>query len=220
MVLLQAIAAAAPAQDDPPAAPLPPTEIHDLLAVEVEEQGLRLRSSGRIRSIGAIPDAEGRIVILLANHRCDSLDPIRSFAGGSVASLEIEGGGDGDAVLTRIVVTPRRPSSFQLQTAGDSAWLRWTGSPEAPGAVGDSEPPADATAASTPPARRSLRVLEGLNVRGGPGTEFPRIDRLGPGQRVEELDRDGDWVRIRFATGQGWIHGDYVETVAEPARVP
>ena len=50
-----------------------------------------------------------------------------------------------------------------------------------------------------------------LNMRVGPGTGHAVIRRIYPGDRLLPLDRRGDWIAVRHATGsEGWVHGDYV----------
>lgn len=60
----------------------------------------------------------------------------------------------------------------------------------------------------------ALHVAAGtdwLNLRAGPGTDRPVLRRMYPGDRLERLERRGDWLRIRHASGAvGWAHGDYV----------
>ena len=68
----------------------------------------------------------------------------------------------------------------------------------------------------TTPSRRSLRNTVALNVRTGPRADSWRLDLLYPGQLVEEMEREGRWVKVRFAGGSGWVHGDYLTAV--PAR--
>lgn len=74
-----------------------------------------------------------------------------------------------------------------------------------------------------------------LNVRAGPGLDFPVVDRLGPGAAVILCDQRGDWQGIVFThapadcgTGQpvmprgpyagpcrsGWVHGRHVRLSA------
>ncbi len=50
-----------------------------------------------------------------------------------------------------------------------------------------------------------------LNMRVGAGTGHAVIRRVYPGDRLLPLGREGDWLRVRHATGtEGWVHGDYV----------
>lgn len=49
-----------------------------------------------------------------------------------------------------------------------------------------------------------------LNARGGPGTNFAVIGKFKSGQKVVELDRKGDWVRV---SPDEWVHGDFLRRV-------
>lgn len=50
-----------------------------------------------------------------------------------------------------------------------------------------------------------------LNMRVGPGTDHSVIRRIYPGDRLLPLDRRGDWIAVRHATGtEGWVHGEHV----------
>lgn len=49
-----------------------------------------------------------------------------------------------------------------------------------------------------------------LNVRGGPGTNYGVIDKVYHDQKVQEISRRGDWVRI---SADGWVHGGYLRRV-------
>ncbi|PWJ20350.1 SH3 domain-containing protein [Jannaschia seohaensis] len=50
-----------------------------------------------------------------------------------------------------------------------------------------------------------------LNLRAAPGTDAAILRRMYPGDRVEALAREGEWLRIRHVSGAvGWAHGDYV----------
>ncbi|MCK0166955.1 SH3 domain-containing protein [Jannaschia sp. S6380] len=50
-----------------------------------------------------------------------------------------------------------------------------------------------------------------LNLRAGAGTGHPILRRIYAGDRLVPLGRQGDWIRVRHATGAiGWVHGAYV----------
>jgi uncharacterized protein YraI len=52
---------------------------------------------------------------------------------------------------------------------------------------------------------------KGLNLRHGPGTQFPVILTMQQRDRATELDRYGKWILLRHGSGQiGWAHGDYL----------
>ena len=75
-----------------------------------------------------------------------------------------------------------------------------------------------------PESDRLLRVIATrLNLRGGPGTSFERIDppgSLGHGTTVRPLKAEAQWRFVEVVAGEGveagttgWVHRDYLETV-------
>jgi hypothetical protein len=56
-----------------------------------------------------------------------------------------------------------------------------------------------------------------LNIRGGPGTSFDKLDRgpLRHGLEVVELEVRGDWIKVRVGDGnsafEGWCFGAYLK---------
>jgi N-acetylmuramoyl-L-alanine amidase len=49
-----------------------------------------------------------------------------------------------------------------------------------------------------------------LNIRSGPGTGFATVaEPLAGGSEVEILERQGEWVRVRYAT-EGWVSAHYL----------
>jgi len=69
--------------------------------------------------------------------------------------------------------------------------------------------------APDPEPERDVRRVTGtrVNMRFGPGTNFPVIGKLQMGQQVEVLEDDGNgWVRLRLQQGSqvGWIAASLV----------
>jgi len=50
----------------------------------------------------------------------------------------------------------------------------------------------------------------GLNVRAGAGTSYKVIGGLKNGERIEVLSTSGDWHKIKWGSGTGYVHSDYV----------
>lgn len=51
-----------------------------------------------------------------------------------------------------------------------------------------------------------------LNVRQGPGTSFPQITRVNPGERFELLAEQDGWYKIKVSEEQeGWVVGEYAK---------
>lgn len=63
---------------------------------------------------------------------------------------------------------------------------------------------------TTTPAT-SMRVNTGaLNVRSGPGTNYGAVGSLSRGATVSVVGQQGDWRRIGYNGGTGWVHGAYL----------
>lgn len=52
---------------------------------------------------------------------------------------------------------------------------------------------------------RTEKVNRGANVRSGPGTKNDIVAKLNKGDQVEILERKGNWSRIDYGLGEGWI---------------
>lgn len=72
---------------------------------------------------------------------------------------------------------------------------------------------------SGPVAR--VRVAE-LNVRQGPGTQYPSVGTLAAGDSVEIIGRnaDGSWWAIAFRGGSAWVFADLVTPEDDVSGVP
>ena len=82
----------------------------------------------------------------------------------------------------------------------------------APGPSAATAPEADAPPSSTGPA--VTVVVEGANVRAGPGTGFPVVGLLYRNEKAALLGRSqaGDWLHVRLPDSLGWIFAPLVET--------
>jgi SH3-like domain-containing protein len=53
-------------------------------------------------------------------------------------------------------------------------------------------------------------VDDGVNLRGGPGTSYGSLGKLGADVQVEVLGREGDWFYVRSPRGTvGWVSAEY-----------
>ncbi|MHB8766087.1 MAG: flagellar biosynthetic protein FliO, partial [Deferrisomatales bacterium] len=64
-----------------------------------------------------------------------------------------------------------------------------------------------------------------VNVRSAPREDAPRVDRLAKGTEVETLGERGEWTRVRFDGGEGWVVSRSLRTqsgvpAAAPAPAP
>lgn len=56
--------------------------------------------------------------------------------------------------------------------------------------------------------------VDALNVRSGPSTQFPVIQRINRSEEFDLVQREGDWVQIKLARDlTGWVAGWFTETV-------
>lgn len=67
------------------------------------------------------------------------------------------------------------------------------------------------------PAPERYQTTTRLNIRGGAGVEFEKLDvsPLAPGTVVEYLDRDGPWTKVSVDGTDiiGWVHSGYLRLV-------
>ena len=54
-------------------------------------------------------------------------------------------------------------------------------------------------------------TVKSLNVRSGPSTDFPVIDNLTIGKKVEVLSLDGYWAAISTGTQTGYVHKSFLK---------
>ena len=52
-----------------------------------------------------------------------------------------------------------------------------------------------------------------LNVRNGPGTTYSVIGSLGKGTQVTILGEDGDWYKIQYDSGEGYVSKKYIGNI-------
>lgn len=61
------------------------------------------------------------------------------------------------------------------------------------------------------------------NVRSGPGTEFvPILGTFSAGEQAEilSLNLSGDWLKVRFGDGEGWVYAPYVTVQGSTSNLP
>ncbi|MCY3900281.1 MAG: SH3 domain-containing protein [Caldilineaceae bacterium] len=65
-----------------------------------------------------------------------------------------------------------------------------------------------------------------MNVRAGPGTDYPILGKAGEGQQFAAISRDavggpaGGWWQIEYRGQLGWLHGDYVSAPTAAEDIP
>lgn len=65
-------------------------------------------------------------------------------------------------------------------------------------------------------------VTSRVYMRAGPGTEFPVVERINRGHRVDIQGCVYGWGWCEITTGYeyGWVHSDYVQTIYQRRYVP
>lgn len=58
-------------------------------------------------------------------------------------------------------------------------------------------------------------TADGLNVRSGPGLDYPIIGKVNSGEEFSVLQQEGEWIKITYNNEAGWVNKQYV-TIAGP----
>lgn len=79
----------------------------------------------------------------------------------------------------------------------------------------------EATPTETPNPVARLSASQAVNVRSGPGTNYPVIGKLAVGQSYEITGKNqaGDWLQIQFNGQQGWVIGNLVNIAGDTGTV-
>lgn len=82
--------------------------------------------------------------------------------------------------------------------------------------------PTNTPAATNTPTQPRVRVDVGANVRGGAGTVFGAIGSLAAGEEANILavNPAGDWYKIQYYNGEGWIFNGVVTVLGDTSRLP
>lgn len=90
--------------------------------------------------------------------------------------------------------------------------------------VTDEPAPAQPTDTPAPTGPASVTLLTDMNVRGGPGTNYPVI---GPGPAGESSpvvgrNSDGSWLQVEYPSsdGTGWVYAELVQVSGDPNSAP
>lgn len=72
-----------------------------------------------------------------------------------------------------------------------------------------------------PVTGEAVVYADGVNVRGGPGTEHQVVTRVSRGERMSILEKSGEWYKVQLSRGvEGWIAGWLVEVDSAFASTP
>lgn len=60
-----------------------------------------------------------------------------------------------------------------------------------------------------------------MHIRSGPGTDYGAIGGLVTGEKVDILGREGDWYKIKFKDGVGYVSAQFISsTVVTTTMAP
>ncbi|MFR6068290.1 MAG: SH3 domain-containing protein [Clostridium perfringens] len=60
-----------------------------------------------------------------------------------------------------------------------------------------------------------INVQSFLNVRKGPGTNYDSIGQLHQGDKVSIVAKNGEWYKIKYGSGYGYIHSNFINIVLD-----
>ena len=134
---------------------------------------------------------------------------------GDAAGLEIVQESLGPAVVATLIAEASSPVEPIGTVVVRLTETRTAGSPSA-----EATPQPDDAPTLTGPAITVL--VEGANVRAGPGTDFPVVGGLYENEQAALLARNpgGDWVQVQLPESVGWIFAQLVETSVPIAELP
>ena len=134
---------------------------------------------------------------------------------GDADGLEIVQESLGPAVVATMIADASKP---QEPLATVVVRLTATRTADGPSAGGTPEP--DDAPTLTGPLVTIL--VEGANVRAGPGTDFAVVGGLYENEQAALLarNRSGDWVQVQLPESVGWIFAALVETNVPIAELP
>ncbi len=118
-------------------------------------------------------------------------------------------GGDADATTPRLPTNTPTMRPQQQQTATTQPTQADQQATSAPASSGSGRPTAT--------------FAQGVNVRRGPGLAFePPIGAFASGQTAEILavSTAGDWYKVRYGGGEGWVFAALVQASGDTASLP
>jgi uncharacterized protein YgiM (DUF1202 family) len=181
---------------------------------------MELWADGALVSQQASPSPQGASPLLLnltwtpaspGNHVLE----VRAFNSANQASTPVQvtiNAAAGTPTATSLVALVDTPTPVSLATATATA---------VPIIIFTPTPSPTPTEVSQP----GLQAVADVNVRGGPGTNYPILGLLRAGDVAAVIGRspDGAWWQILFPPntgGTGWVVGSYVQTNAAAGAVP
>lgn len=72
------------------------------------------------------------------------------------------------------------------------------------------------TVATTTTMKKAVLEADNLSVRSGPGFDEEVIGGIFKGDELEIIGREGDWFKINFGDGEGYVNAQYVDVEDAP----
>jgi hypothetical protein len=214
-------------------APLPNAPYREGVGVPIQAQisnagsdidRVEVSVDGTVVQTFAAPNPDGRPAFSIthtwpaAGSGTHSIDVIAFRADGSASpsvAVSIT------VVVQGAVVTdePQPSPSGGTQTTGGQ---QVTATRSQPPAATNTPQPTQVPASATPNTPQ-ITTRQGINVRGGPGTNFnPPIGSLAAGATAPLVARNpaGDWYKIRYYNGEGWVFAGLVDVSGDTASLP
>lgn len=147
----------------------------------------------------------------------------------SVTAFRSDGASSAPAAVTFTVTSASAQSTEEAEpqsSAQPTARATNTGAPatSAPANTAVPQPTAPPAQPTQPPSAAPVATFnQPVNVRRGPGTIFnPPIGSFNVGQTTEILGRNpaGDWYKVRYGSGEGWVFAALVSITGETASLP
>ncbi len=205
------------------------------IATDFAQDGDLERARARLRSLG-VSKPEQWLAMLTERHIAENKDPAVTDR---LVSLSLALGVK-TVSLVRYAKAHFTPTPWPIATpteapmmetsAASAAELPPTAATETPGPSKltltptpvSSSPIPSSTPAPSPTPFAIVRAAA-LNVRAGPGTDYPVVGRLAAGEPVDIIGRsaDGAWWQIHYTGRQsGWVSGTLVEAQGALNDVP
>jgi lipoprotein-anchoring transpeptidase ErfK/SrfK len=170
--------------------------------------------AGTVRFLGqdlprALLEHEGKVKAVLYN------DADRITVGGRVFLLSLE-----DFAADYQAADIPQPLQAQVdRTIASLVTFEPTTALLTPTPIPTRLPPTRIPATETPVPATVEAGADGANVRGGPGTDYPRLGYLEPGTQVSVIGRYGDWWQIEYNGALAWV-ADRVVIARNTEHVP
>ncbi|GIK39411.1 MAG: hypothetical protein BroJett011_32440 [Chloroflexota bacterium] len=182
---------------------------------------MELWADGALVSQQASPSPQGASPLLLnltwtpaspGNHVLE----VRAFNSANQASTPVQvtvNAVAGTPTATSIAVLVETPTAVPLATATATA---------VPIIIFTPTPSPTPVPPPTEVVQPGLQAVADVNVRGGPGTNYPILGLLRAGQIAAVVGRSADdgWWQILFPPNTGWVAGNFVQANAAAGAVP